>query len=91
MASNPRMRKVTYSLPEDVVQAVRETVASGAYASQNEMVTAAVRRTVADIREVAIRRDLLEAMADPLYLEDMASVLEDFKYVDAEAALMVSE
>lgn len=91
MASRTRMKKVTYSLPEDLVEAVRETVATGAYGSQNEMVTEALRRTMSDVREEAIRRDLLEAMADPLYLQDMAAVMEDFKYVDAESALMVPE
>jgi Arc/MetJ-type ribon-helix-helix transcriptional regulator len=91
MASRTRMKKVTYSLPEDLVEAVRETVASGAYGSQNEMVTAALKRTMAEIREEAIRRDLLEAAADPRFLQDIAEAMEDFKYVDAETALMMPE
>lgn len=91
MASRTRMKKVTYSLPEEIVEAVRETVASGAYGSQNEMVTAALRRTVADVREEALVLELREAMSDPMYLEDMAQVMEDFKYADAESAALIPE
>lgn len=85
------MKKVTYSLPEDLVEAVRETVASGAYASQNEMVTAALIRTVGENREEALVQELRKAMSDPLYLQDMADVMEDFKFIDAETAAMIPE
>jgi Arc/MetJ-type ribon-helix-helix transcriptional regulator len=85
------MKKVTYSLPEDLVEAVRETVASGTYTSQNEMVATALKRTMADVREEVLVQELRKAMSDPLYLQDMADVMEDFKYVDAETATMIPE
>lgn len=86
MASRTRMKKVTYSLPEDLVEAVRETVASGAYGSQNEMVTAALKTQLDAAREERLYREFARAAQDPRFVRDNDQVMADFEHVDAESA-----
>lgn len=86
MASRTRMKKVTYSLPEEIVEAVRETVSSGAYGSQNEMVTAALKQQLDSVREEHLYREFAKAARDPRFVADNEQAMQDFEYVDAESA-----
>jgi Arc/MetJ-type ribon-helix-helix transcriptional regulator len=79
------MKKVTYSLPEDLVEAVRETVASGTYASQNEMVATALNRQLDAAREERLFREFAKAASDPRFVADNEQAMKDFEYVDAES------
>jgi Arc/MetJ-type ribon-helix-helix transcriptional regulator len=89
MAFRTRMKKVTYSLPEEIVEAVRETVASGAYGSQNEMVTAALVQQLDSVREEHLFREFAKAAKDPRFLRDNEQAMLDFQFADAETARMV--
>lgn len=86
MASRTRMKKVTYSLPEDIVEAVRETVASGAYGSQNEMVGAALKRQLDSDRDERLFVEFDKAARDPRFVADNEQAMRDFADVDAETA-----
>jgi antitoxin ParD1/3/4 len=67
--------KFSIRLPEDVAQLVHEQVHSGAYASESELITSALRVWQARQREresrlASIRAKIAEAAEDPERLSD---------------------
>ena len=77
--------KVTYSLPADVVSAVRSVVREGAAPSYSAFVEGALRAAV----RVARERLLAAEFADPLFLADIDEVERDFAAADAETARLL--
>ena len=64
-------RKVTYQLDAEVLHAVREAVDSGSARTVSEFVQHALECRLADLRKAAIRENIREACADPLFREDV--------------------
>jgi hypothetical protein len=81
-----KAKKVTFSLHEDVMQAVDEAVARGAAPSKNALVERALVHELRELRRQARRTLWDEAARDPLFLRDLAEVEDDFRSADAETA-----
>jgi Arc/MetJ-type ribon-helix-helix transcriptional regulator len=73
-----RMRKVTYSLPEDLLEGVRSVVEEGAAPSYSAFVQRALAEGVDRAREALLAEAFLEASQDPAFLEDVSQTLRNF-------------
>ena len=79
-----RMRKVTYSLPEDLLDGVRAVVQEGAAPSYSAFVQRALADGVNRAREALLAEAFLNASQDPQFLEDVDRTLRDFGNHDDE-------
>ena len=77
-----RMRKVTYSLPEDLLDGVRSVVDSGAAPSYSAFVQRALADGVSRAREAMLAEAFLTAARDPGFLEDVDRSLRAFGETD---------
>lgn len=73
-----RMRKVTYSLPEDLLEGVRSVVEEGAAPSYSAFVQQALVDGVNRAREALLAKAFLEASRDPEFLEDVDRSQREF-------------
>ena len=79
-----RMRKVTYSLPEELLDGVRSVVREGAAPSYSAFVQQALADGVSRAREALLAESFLQASRDPEFLEDVDRALRDFGNADDE-------
>ena len=77
-------KKVTYVLDEEVVEGVRKAVGKGLYKSINSFVESAIKDELDRIKKEEIKKAILEAGNDALFLADIREIKEDFKYADFE-------
>jgi Arc/MetJ-type ribon-helix-helix transcriptional regulator len=91
MAELTGMRKVTISLPADLLREVREMVSAGLFPSQNAAVRAALQKEVYRAREAWLRREFEEAARDPLFLRDVDETTRAFETADAETARLLPD
>lgn len=80
-----RSVKVTYSLPEELVDRVREAVGGGAAPSYSAFVERAMREELRRTRERQLEEAFAEAAEDPLLAADIEAATADFAAVDREA------
>jgi Arc/MetJ-type ribon-helix-helix transcriptional regulator len=73
-----RMRKVTYSLPVDLLEGVRSVVEQGAAPSYSAFVQQALAEGVDRAREALLAESFLQASRDPLFLDDVERTLRDY-------------
>ena len=73
-----RMRKVTYSLPEDLLDGVRSVVQEGAAPSYSAFVQWALEYGVTRAREALLAEAFFQASQDQEFLEDVDRALRDF-------------
>ena len=81
-----KLKKATFSLPEDVLGSLSEAVARGAAPSKNALVERALARELKELRRQARQALWEEAAKDPLFLKDIKDVEEAFRDADAETA-----
>jgi hypothetical protein len=74
-----RLRKVTYSLPADLIDELREVVRNGAAASYSSFVERALAEGVSRAREAQLAEAFAEAGSDPAFLDDVDRALREFK------------
>jgi Arc/MetJ-type ribon-helix-helix transcriptional regulator len=72
------MRKVTYSLPEDLLDGVRSVVEEGAAPSYSAFVQRALAEGVSRAREALLAEAFLEAAKDQDFLDDVDRSLRTF-------------
>ena len=77
-------KKVTFSLSEDVVLEMKKLIERKQSGSQNKFVEEALREYIRRMRLEMLRREMVEASRDPLFLEDIRQAEKDFSRVDAE-------
>lgn len=77
-----RMRKVTYSLPEDLLEGVRAVVKEGAAPSYSAFVQSALADGVSRAREALLAEAFLNASQDPDFLEDVDRSLKSFGEIE---------
>jgi len=77
--SGRRLRKVTYSLPEDLIDRVRWAVKVGAAPSYSAFVEQALSELVYRARERELAGAFRSAGADPDFLADIDRTLQGFE------------
>jgi Arc/MetJ-type ribon-helix-helix transcriptional regulator len=85
------MRKVTFSLPEELVRELREVVEAGLFPSQNVVVREALEKELKRARAHRLCREFLEAAQDPLFLRDLEETEIAFRSADAETVRMIPD
>jgi len=83
MASKPK-RKVTYSLPEQLIADIASVVRDGAAPSYSAFVEEALTEKVRKAREEALAAAFGEAATDPAFLADVDETMDAFRQVDNE-------
>jgi Arc/MetJ-type ribon-helix-helix transcriptional regulator len=81
--------KVTYSLPEHLVEQVRSVVREGAAPSYSAFVERALCNAVRQAKDRLLAAEFEEAAGNPLFLADVDEVERDFAGADAESAGLI--
>ena len=83
MTTRP-VKKVTYSLPEELVENIRAVVREGAAPSYSAFVERALEEGVRRAREERLADAFRQAGLDPAFLEDVEDAMRDFHDADAD-------
>jgi len=83
MSTKPK-RKVTYSLPEALIEDIACVVREGAAPSYSAFVEEALTEKVRTAREEALAAAFGQAAADPAFLTDVEETMEAFRHIDNE-------
>lgn len=83
MATKPK-RKVTYSLPAELINDIAAVVRDGAAPSYSAFVEEALSEKVREAREAALAAAFGEAASDPAFLRDVEDTMDAFRHVDDE-------
>lgn len=83
MSIRPK-RKVTYSLPEELVESVGSVVRDGAAPSYSAFVERALTKEVRRARERNLADAFADAAADPTFLADIHETMNAFRHTDDE-------
>jgi Arc/MetJ-type ribon-helix-helix transcriptional regulator len=76
--------KATFILDEEIMEKGRALVKEKRFKSMNSFVEKAIRDELAALGKEEIRKALLEASKDPLFLADIKEVEKDFAHSDFE-------
>ena len=85
MSTKPK-RKVTYSLPVELIEDIACVVREGAAPSYSAFVEEALTEKVRTAREEALAAAFGEAAADPAFLADVEETATAYRHVDNEPA-----
>ena len=77
-------KKATFVIDDRVIEKAKEIVDRGDFKSLNSFVEAAMRDEIEKLRKEELKKALLEASNDPLFLADINEVERDFEHVDFE-------
>lgn len=76
--------KTTFVIKDEIIMQVKEAVKEGYYKSITSFVENALKNKLEDLKKEKIRKEILMASKDPIFLADIAEIEEDFKYADSE-------
>lgn len=76
--------KTTFVIKDELIMQVKEAVKYGYYKSLTSFVENALKNELLALKKAKIRKEIIEASKDPLFLADIAEIEEDFKYSDYE-------
>ena len=74
--------KTTFVIKDEIIMQVKEAVKYGYYKSLTSFVENALKNELRALKNAKIRKEIIEASKDPLFLADIAEIEEDFKYSD---------
>ena len=84
MSARPK-RKVTYSLPEELVNDIAQVVSEGAAPSYSAFVEDALTDAVNSARERALADAFADAASDQVFLDDIDRTMDAFRHADSES------
>ena len=76
--------KTTFVIKDEIIMQVKEAVKYGYYKSLTSFVENALNNELKALKKAEIRKEIIAASKDPLFLADIAEIEEDFKYSDFE-------
>ena len=76
--------KTTLIIKDEIIMQVKEAVRYGYYKSLTSFVENALKNELDTLRKAEIKKEIISASRDPLFLADIAEIEEDFKYSDFE-------
>ncbi len=79
------VKNYTFSLPIDLLSRLKEYSKEGEVPSVNAAVKEALEEYVKRIDRQALAKKMEAAAKDPLFMEDLEEVMQDFASVDIEA------
>jgi len=91
MVASGRLKKVTFALPDNLLQRLRTLADQKRIPSVNSAVREAVEKYVTDLEREDFRRALAEAARDPEFVRDVRETEEAFRHADAETAKAIPQ
>ncbi len=76
--------KTTFIIKDETIFQVKEAVKSGFAKSMSSFVENALNNELEKIKKANIRKEILKASTDPLFLSDIQEIQESFKHSDFE-------
>lgn len=76
--------KTTFVIKDEIIIQVKEAVKYGYYKSFTSFVENALKNELKAIKKAEIKKEIIAASKDPLFLADIAEIEEDFKHSDFE-------
>jgi Arc/MetJ-type ribon-helix-helix transcriptional regulator len=77
-------KKATFVIDEQMMKLAKEYVEKGHFRSMNALVETAIKDELDAIRKDQIRKEIVQAGRDPMFLADIEEVEKDFQHVDFE-------
>ena len=76
--------KTTFVIKDEIIVQVKEAVKEGYCKSMTSFIEDALKSKLDNLKKEKVRKEILEASKDPLFLADIAEIEEDFKRADFE-------
>lgn len=86
-----RLRNVTFSLPEDVVDKLRSYVEEDYISSLNSGVREALEQYTTKMDRMKFKKAMEQAAQDPLFIKDVEDSMKDFEKADYEIIRGIEE
>lgn len=83
---NKKVKNVTFTLPVEIVDKLREYVSDDHIPSLNAGVREALEEYIAKNEKLAFRKKMERASKDPMFLKDIEEAMSDFEKADADSA-----
>ena len=74
--------KATFMLDEKIMNQAKEVVEKGLFQSMNDFVETAIKDELERIEKNEIKRAIIEASKDDLFISDIREIERDFEYTD---------
>ncbi len=75
-------KKATFVLDDHVFAQAKKLVEGGLFKSMNAFVESAVKDEIEKIQRERIKKEIIQASKDPLFLSDIEEIQRDFEYAD---------
>ncbi|MCL5771807.1 MAG: hypothetical protein M1479_06000 [Actinobacteria bacterium] len=76
--------KTTFIIKDEIINQIKEIVKDGYCKSMTSFVENAQKKKIKNLKKEKIKKEILEASKDPMFLSDIHEIEEDFKYSDFE-------
>jgi len=76
--------KTTFVIKDEIIMQVKEAVKYGYYKSLTSFVENALKNELKALKKAEIKKEIIAASKDPIFLADIAEIEEDFKHSDYE-------
>lgn len=86
-----KIKNVTFSLPVEVVEKLREYVRDDYIPSLNAGVKEALEEYSVKIDRQIFKKEMEKASKDPMFLEDIEKAMSDFEKADIDTARRIDE
>ena len=74
--------KTTFNIKEEIILQVKEAVKTGQYNSMTSFIENALSKEIEKLKKEKIKKELEKASKDPLFLNDIEEIEDDFKFTD---------
>ncbi len=91
MAKISRLKKVTFALPEPLLEKLRALTYENRIPSTNAAVREALEQYIINLEREDFRRAMEAAARDPEFIKDLKDTEVAFRNVDKESAEMIPE
>jgi len=75
-------KKATFVLNTELIEQAKEIVEEGTFKSMNAFVERAIKDEIEKIKKEQIKKAIIEASTDPLFLSDIREIEMDFQHSD---------
>ena len=77
-------KKATFAIDQAILEEANAIVETKRFESLNSFVEKAIKDVIERIRREEIKKAILEASQDPIFLSDLSDVEHDFEFADFE-------
>ena len=77
-------KKATFAIDQAILEEAKAIVETKRFKSLNSFVEKAIKDVIERIRREEIKKAILEASQDPIFLSDLSDVEHDFEFADFE-------